>query len=310
MTCKKYMYTATPSILDRLGYTLDYDNRKAPHGIKEIDIFLIKMERGKDEKIGKIALDKFNNQNTNLLAFLAEKRALDKLTNDNKNKSKYSGLKVITTIPEDDGMSVGSRMITFGDCTKFISRKENVTISYLNGTLSTGKNIGDADGLIMNGNPEINIRARSIIGENIKTFESKEDAALRVIIQACGRIERGDKPYKFIIIVGASEKLIEKYIEYKKENGIQYNLKVIDKDGRDYHISKALTYIENKIDNKQISYIDDERVKYDLDVREEVINYYLSMSADEKVDAKKLTMDKFGIKRTQFYEILKQHKCK
>jgi hypothetical protein len=305
MTCKKYRYTATPSILDRLGYTLDYDNRKAPHKIKEIDIFLIKMEIGEDKKVGDIAMNKCNNKKINVLTFLAEKRILDSIYSKNKENDNYSGIKVITTKIEEDGINLRSHPVIFGDTTKYITRKENITMSYLNGTLSTGKNFSDTDLLLMNFGVEINIRGRAIISEENKTFESKKDAALRVLIQSCGRIERGSKLHKFIMLVGNDEKLIHEYIEAKKENGIKYNLKVI----QSHQIPKVLNYIENKINDNQVSYLDDERIKYDNP--EEIINYYLDISGnDEEVDAKKATMSKFGIPRRTLNRILKEYKCK
>ena len=304
MNCKKYRYTATPSILEKLGYTLDYDNRKAPHKIKEIDIFLIKMEQGEDKKVAGVAMDKCNNRKINVLTFLAEKRILDSVYSKNKDNNNYSGIKVITTKLEEDGVNLKSHPVIFGDTTRYITRIENVTMSYLNGTLSTGKNFSDTDLLLMNFGVEINIRGRAIISDENKTFESKRDAALRVLIQACGRIERGSKLHKFIMLVGNDENLIHEYIKAKKENGIKYNLKII----KSHQIPKVLNYIENKINDNQISYLDDERIKYNSD---EVVKYYLDISgSDEEVDAKKATIDKFGLNRSRFYKILKEYKCK
>jgi hypothetical protein len=305
INCNKYMYTATPSILSKLEYTLDYDNKKAPHKIKEIDIFFINMKRGEDKKITKISLDNCNNKKINVLSFLAEKRILDALIRKNKDKTEYPGIKAITSNNEDDGVSIKNHQVTFGNTTEYSKRQENVTISYLNGTESTGKNYSDTDLLIMNCNIEIDIKGRAVIGEDIKENESKKEAALRVLVQTCGRIERGDKEHKFNLLIGDDIDLIHKYIHAKKGNGIKYNLKEI----KTKDIKKTLDYIEKKInDNSNIEFKDDERVKFNS---EEIVNYYLDISGnDEEVDAKKATMSKFKISRRQLNRILKEYKCK
>jgi len=303
--CKKYRYTATPSILEKLGYTLDYDNKKAPHKIKEIDIFFLNLKKGQDKRIEKIVLNNLIDKKINVLAFLAEQRTLDSVYRRNKDNDNYSCIKLVTTKVEDDKVNLGSHPVEFGDVTKYITREKKITMSYLNGTLSTGKNFSDTDFLIMNCKVEIDVKGRSIIGEYYKNTESKKDAALRVLVQTCGRIERGDKEHKFNLLIGDDIDLIHKYIHAKKGNGIKYNLKEI----KTKDIKKTLDYIEKKInDNSNIEFKDDERVKFNS---EEIVNYYLDISGnDEEVDAKKATMSKFKISRRQLNRILKEYKCK
>jgi len=299
--CNKYRYTATPSILSKLGYTLDYDNKKAPHKIKEIDIFFLNMKRGEDKRIEKIALNNFIDKKINVLSFLAEKRILDALIRKNKDKTEYPGIKIVTSKNEDDESSIKNHIVVFGDTTEYSKRQENVTISYLNGTESTGKNYSDTDLLIMNCNIEIDVKGRSIIGEYYKNTESKKDAALRCLVQTCGRIERGEKLNKFNLLIGDDIDLIHKYIHAKEGNGIKYNLKEI----KTKDIKKTLDYIEKKInDNSNIEFKDDERVKFNS---EEIINYYLDISGnDEERDAKKATMSKFGVSRQRLNVILRR----
>ena len=308
LNCKIYKYTATPNILSNLGYNLEYCKMKAPSSLEKIDIFFIDQKIGIDKKIIAASIDKFQGKDVNVLSFVSLRTAIDNLLkSEKKSNDKYKNITCISSI-NDGQIDIKPHAFTLYQSTEYENTRKNVKLAYLNGTESTGKNYSDTDICFINGVHDINIASRLIITEFSTNYLDIEKASLKTIIQAGGRIERtGEKQqkYKALIIIGDSTKTINKYVESKAGNGIEYNIIKINS------IDKIIKNIEDKI-KKYNQGIDtdirmDKKEKFNHD---EIIKFYLDLVSDDQTEkeAKKITMDKFDIKKCYLNTLIREYK--
>lgn len=303
---KKHMFTATPSNLKDLGYHLEEAKTNKVNTLEFIDIFFYKRKKTIDSFIFDKSLNCFKDKDINVLSFLSLKTILNEAI-DNKtirNNDKYKNICCISAMKDND-YELKSHNFNIINNENYSNINTNVKISYLNGTESSGKNYKDTDLVIINTRHDINISARVNISKKT-TITTIEDASIKTTIQACGRIERTSKnqKYKAAIMIGEDKDLIKIFIDAKKRNGIKYNL---------FNMTNFEKVIKNIEDKLKFYNECDETININLDKRnkfnaDEIINYYKTI--ENTKEAKKLTIDKFGIDRSGFYKILKEYKCK
>lgn len=308
---KKYLFTATHSNLNKLGYSLNKENHKSRTKIEKIDIFFVEQEKNLDKTIASKALNCFVDKDINVLAFLAEQRNLKEycLNSDTLDNNKYKNVKVVTSVKTKDN-DIKSHVVALGEKTKYLNKKENVTISYLNGTESTGKNYCETDLLIINTKCVLNILGRADINGKINSITDLEDYSLKITIQACGRIERvlsENTKYKAIIMYGDSKSIVRKFVKAKEGNEINYRVYF------ESNFNKIIDCIERRVKKYNLGMDEninvDSRKKFNSD---EIIKLYLDLVSSETTEkeAKKMTINKFAINRPYLNKILKLYSDK
>lgn len=305
--CKKYLFTATPANLSELGYKLHYSNKKGPNAIENIDVFFIDRKKQIDTSImnNTVNIDK----SINVLSFVSRKENLNsyfKKCKKSSNKNQLDNVSFLSTI-DDNSLDMKSHKMSVLDGEQYGDRTENVTMSFLNGAESTGKNYCEADLCIVNSRHEINISSRLILSEDKFDYLNIEDASLRTIIQAGGRIERTKErkqKYKAIIIVGNNPDLVQQYIKSKSNNGIEYNL--INQDKIERAITKAVKQIKTINDGVNINDVD-KRSKFN---HRDIIKFYveqLEENNNKKMVAVNAVIEKYNISKRNFYNIRKEY---
>lgn len=318
----KYYITATPSNLIELGYELENGKERKVNTIENIDIFFINRNISLDKLVKNIAIDGISNykNDINCLAFCAEKRNIDRAIKEDRQKYKddlFSGIRIVTSI-QDGTIDMKPSPIGLGKTEAYNTIKNYSILSYLNGTEATGKNYCEANLCVINTKPEINVLGRLTITNDSFSIIDIEVASFRTIIQAGGRIERTNKEqkYKSIIFIGDDESIIDRYIEEKAGNGINYNFmesKTI-KLGEKYlkqKLVKIMDHIKSNIncDFEQMqmnnNYDDDKRSKYN---HADIMKYFLFLLSNDvtEKEAKKQTIYKFDISRKWLNEIIKK----
>lgn len=318
LDCKKYYITATPGMLEDLGYHIEKSNYKNKCSLNQIDIYFYDRQRDADKFVFNKALE-LTNKNINVLAFLTLKKNLDSFVKEIKNQVNKNinldNAMVVTSYNENT--AAGKTIITPN---RFALNKNNthgimdilIILAYLNGTESTGKNYDNTDLLEISARVEENILNRIAITANYIKIIDIDKITARTVKQAAGRIERtirDSQKYKAIIIFGEYLEVAEILINSKKGNGIKYNL--ITKKQHNNNYNKIIKSIERKIDyynngNTEINLNIDNRKK--VDTYEELGNFYYDLIYNKKMsekDAKFETMKKFNIKRRQFYVCMK-----
>jgi len=301
--CKKYLFTATPANLPELGYKLHYSDKKGPNTIENIDVFFIDREKQIDTSIMKntTKIDK----SINVLSFVSRKDNLNtyfKKCKKASNKNELDNVSFLSTI-DDNTLDMKSHKMSVLDGEQYGDRTENVTMSFLNGAEATGKNYCEADLCIVNSRHEINISSRLILAEDKFDYLDIEDASLRTIIQAGGRIERTkerNQKYKAIIIIGDNPELVQQYIKSKLNNGIEY--KLINQDKIERAITKAVKQIKTINNGVNVNDVD-KRSKFN---HNDIMNFYIEQleeNNNKKMAAIKKVVEKFGISINGFKKI-------
>jgi hypothetical protein len=302
LNCKKYFYTATPDDLEKTGHILDYCKMKNPSSLEKIDVFFLQREKSENSTKNFI-LKKFHNKDYNILGFVARKETVD---NIEKNCEKYKHIKVVKSDKLDD-IEMKPYPI---DLYKPLNDDEDnkidryITLSYLNGTESTGRNYTEKDVLIINSRPELNITARLAITPDKTEIVDIDEASLSITIQACGRIERTDKQkqqkYKAVVMIGDDITIAERYIKNKQGNGIEYELRQLD------IIDIVIRNVEEKIDKYNKGFDVDIRVLKKTNYKEVKESYLNLIEEGVSVkEAKKEIKTKFKIDIRKLNKILK-----
>lgn len=316
-----YYLTATPYTLKDIGYVIEQGITNKINFIKIIDIFFIQREKAIDNLVINLATNLMSNYSNsiNCLAFCAEKRNVTKLFTDKKTKHKYKDKKfagiVVNTGINDGTMEMSSLPARLGANEYYDFIRDYCKLSYLNGPEATGKNYCFANLCLINTRPEINAKGRIVITEDNAWFTDIEVSSFRNVIQAGGRIERGnDQEYKSLILVGDDESIVQRYIDEKAGNGIKYNYMAdktikIKEPNIKSKVIKMFDHIKSNVnadfEKIQENYNNDGKKKYDPNEVLNYLNYILSNDVTEK-EAKKQTIYKFGIARNLLNQYIKK----
>jgi hypothetical protein len=262
--CKKYLFTASPGNLAKLGYEIDSSLKNiGTQDIERIDVFAVEKHRQIDNLITNLVLKTKDYTHINTIAFLALKANLDRLIDGHEkitDTADYNFLDLVTTETNNgDATNSRRRPIHCGrdDNNYFVDVRSILT--YLNGVDTTGKNYKDKNLCIINARGELNIKSRRIFGIDGIETEPIETACVRFLTQGTGRIQRYHQDekvktkYKAIIIFYDNMETVNKFMETKKNSHIKFNLinikqKVTDKQVLGYIQDNILRYNEGRED--------------------------------------------------------------
>jgi len=321
ISCKKYFVTATPGMLKKLEYNLEYNKQKNKCSIEIIDIFFIERNRDTDKLVIDLALY-LTNKGINILAFVSLKQSLEhakKIAKKDKDKIKIEKASIITSIKDKTIFGITEiepRRYILDENTSHEVYDKRVIISYMNGTESTGKNYSDSDLCVLNAKVEENILGRIALTPDDINILDIDIITLDKITQAASRIERTgqrNQKYKAIIMIGNDIGVARKFVENKKGNGINYNIYAKKgNQGHNNNKNKIISCIERRINKYNLGIEDnvnvDSRVKINIDRYEEILNYYLAL-IDKGVNKRKAriqTINRFKISERKLYDIMKE----
>jgi hypothetical protein len=288
--CLKYLLTASPGDMEKLGYKIDSSLKNIKiQPIDRIDIFAIKKEKQIDNLIKKITLETIDFKKINSISFLALKEHIELMINDRAitADNKYNFLEIITNSKDSFGNDI--RLATYcGRSEQKFTVEARSLITYLNGVDTTGKNYNDKNLCVINARGNLNVKARRIFGTNEIFVNSIEKACVRALIQGIGRITRSYKDnlvntkYKAVIIYYEDIETVNRFMETKKDNCINFSLRLV----------------EDKTTNKQLlKYINDSISKY---------NHNDYITPDETIfdyEDRRKTISKDNAKKYDYTEI-------
>lgn len=299
---------------------------KSSDCLKNIDVCIIKREKNSDDKL----LDNLKllqDRDFKTLAFTALSTNINKLINS-EVKTNYIRIRG-TVIELENGKTKTISYNTDEAENIYDSVKQTVTLSYINGTESQGRNYSQTDLLWLNCKVQANIKGRVDIDKdnNIVVIPIEEETRNR-LKQAIGRIFRGNQEYKAIICFGEEDTIRELFNSYPDNFTINFNIETYNKKldtnkGTQEALSDIINYYEYKlgyseevphfnIDKRKTS--NDNAKKYD---EEEIYNYYRNRVKDyykehkkklKDTEIKSILCEKFGISPRQFDRIKKKFK--
>jgi len=316
---KNYYVTATPGLLETLGYELKTDRQfQTPCKIKNMDIFVIPNKASCDtdmELFFQLLKDEIEMQTL----FIANKKeVVQEFAKDNKENNSYSNVNpVIADIIIDTGREASE-----------INRSDkNVTYVYQKGNQTQGTNFSDHIAVFQDCHIKIDIVERIIptVDEDIKIIDYMESMK-KNITQSALRILRGDCKYKAIVLFLDLEEEAELsgYLSgYLQKYGVNTNVinvkEAKNKEDRIDVTRSILKHIKDRhckhnlceevevytYDNENL-FKEDKRKKYD---ENEIIcaycRYRLRFNTDK--DIIPMLANDFGISKRQFMRLKKKN---
>lgn len=242
--CPKYYLTANV-IKDNdlaIDTTLAYQSSKS---IKNIDVAVIDRIKNNDQVINE-NLHLLKDRDFKTLVFNSLARNVKKIIN--KKIDIPTEHIVIKSVLESGDKSVNVDTTTSEDIDDDIVK--TVTLAYVNGTESQGRNYSKSELLIINGVVDINVKGRLTINENGEIIiKNIEDASSEKLKQAFGRIFRGEQTYKSMLILGDYELIKSIFEGYGKNYSINFNLHKYNKTvDRKNLLTKAMADIVDYFD--------------------------------------------------------------
>jgi hypothetical protein len=298
---------------------------KSSDCLRNIDVCIIKREKNSDEKIlDNLKLSKDRDFKT--LAFTALSTNINKLIN---SEVKTNYIRIRGTIVElKNGKTKTISYNTDEAEHIYDSIKQTVTLSYINGTESQGRNYSQTELLWLNCKVQVNIKSRVDIDKNnnIVVISIEEEARNR-LKQTIGRIFRGEQKYKSIICFGEEDIIKDVFNSYPDNFTINFNLETYNKKlDTDKGTQEALSDIINYYEYK-LGYSEEEVPHFNIDKRKiidktkyddkEIYNYYSNKKTEHYKKHKKKLKDievfqeiqeKFGISNTHFRRIKRKFK--
>lgn len=274
----KYYVSANSINVDNIpiNNTLEFISSK---NLKNIDVCVFDRSKSNDDYIIK-SLGLLKDKNFFTLAFTAQA----KYCNPELIKAyKYKHVLVKQTLNIESGKS---KTITVDSRnTENINNdlKRNVTLSYLNGTESQGRNYSQPELLIVNAKAEINVKGRTEIKNGKINVLSIEEATIKKLKQTIGRIFRGEVSYKAIILLGEYGSVINLFKSYPDNFTINFNIekytkKIDTKELFNKAIADVINYYESKMNNyngETIKHFNDDNRLKDNEIELEIYNYYV-----------------------------------
>jgi hypothetical protein len=319
MGSKNHYVTATPGVLEKLGYKLKTDRQfSTPCKIKEMDIFIFPNKANCSSDMELFFRQLKEKQDMQMLAIANKKDVVEDFTTDNKENNSFSNVNpVLADVIIDTGREASE-----------VSRDDkNVTYVYQKGNQTQGTNFSGHVMALQDCHIKIDIVERIVptVDESIEIIDYL-DAMKKSITQSALRILRGDYKYKAIVLFLDSEEeedMAEYLSEYLKKYGVDTKMihvkEVKNKNDREIITGSILKHVEDRHSNCNLGevsdiytydndnlYKEDGRKKYD---EAEIVNAYcryrLRFATDK--DIKPLLKADFGISEKAFRQLKKRN---
>lgn len=227
---KKYYVTATPSVLENLGYTLDTSMQyKKITKLEKLDLFVIQNKSKAITDINEFILLLKNYRDLETFVVVDKEATLAKFVKDNSEDKNY---KHVNFVKDDDVPGEMGRLPSDPRRTN-----KNVTMVYQKGNQTQGTNYSYHNLMLQDCHCKISTNERIVA--NLEGGIDVIDyllAVLKQLIQSTGRPLRGDYLYKSIVLfsdfMGEEEnkEVILLLAEEMEKYGFSINLKFIEKD--------------------------------------------------------------------------------
>lgn len=335
---ENYYVTATPSVLENLGYNLDTTMQyKKVTELETLDIFVL---QNKNNSIGDMKeffklLKDYTNIET--LAVVDKEDTLSKFIEENRCNSSY---KHVNAVKKDEIIDIG-RLPSNAKRTN-----KNITVVYQKGNETQGTNYKEHILMLQDCHCKISSNERIVCNLNggIDVIDYVE-SVIKQLTQSTGRICRGEYKYKSLVLFAdflnnesEEKEVIQNIVEEMKKYGFKTNLTWIEKDitkskEKKEVYNSVLKHVLDRHNNVNLSsgdilYFFDINNLYDKqDMRSNnkrpnkynflmVYNFYLAykekLSSENNrkikdVEVIPVITEKFGISERQFKSIKKKY---
>lgn len=312
----EYYITATPGILQELGYTINRDMEfDTPCKIKKMDIFVVQNKKAAYSDMY-LMFDQLKKMDFYTLSIINKKEVIKEFCENNKENSSY---KNVNAVIDDMIIDLGKEPSNIRENNK------NITYIYQKGNQSQGTNYSNHVLVLQDCHVKVDIMERIVeTSEDDYIIYDYNESCKKQVTQSCGRILRGDKHYKSLVMFDNFEEengIIDHLKYYLMKYGIEVNL-IYCKEAKKMQKRKeiflsVLKHIEDRdrfynqsIEAEMYTYSNDElycedgRKKYDpIEIVNEYCKLRLLYTRDK--DIKPKLIEKFGISDRQFMRIKK-----